>query len=210
MGWSFMYDTSYDKKRLVKYLVSPERLGKHFRVLKHAVVGNNLWTAIEVTHPDKPVSRFIGLDLLRSGGKDSGWGYKDLCESQGLFEADCPQSILDLVPEPPGSQASRGWRDEVRIYHEVSRRLAKGLGPGLVVDLGGQPYTLKTRLGRKGWLVERQGDGKVFRATCAQVSGPLRRLVTANVKAEEADSKVKAEAVVAAPEPVQQSMQLAA
>lgn len=176
MGWSFFYDTNFKKKELVAYLLSQARLGPQLQVIKHAVVGNHLWTVIERTKEGEEPVRFIGLDLMAPGGKDMGWGYKDLCENMGPAELDCPTSFFELAPEPE-SQFAKGWRDEVRVFHLRKRLGGKMARPGAVITLGGEQYRLDSDLGRKGWLVTRVGDGAKFRATARQVSLAARQLV---------------------------------
>ena len=177
MGWSFMHDRSYDKPRLVEYLISREFNGRSHTVLKHALVGNHLWTVVEVTREGELPYRFIGLHLLQSGGTTSGWGYKSLCESQGLYEVDCPLGMFDLVREAPASEASKGWRDAVRKHHALKSRARKVAVPGLEVTIGEQAYILRSPRGRKGWLVERASDGVNFRASASQVAAAVRQLL---------------------------------
>lgn len=201
MGWSVMHDPWYNKPRLVEYLISERRLGKRHVVLKHAVIGNHLWTVVERSSDGELPYRFIGLDLLMAGHDGSGWGYKDLCESMGLCELDCPVSFFDLVPEPPASESAKGWRDEVRKFHALKRRAKKAAVPGLTVMLGNHTYVLRTHLGRKGWLVEREFDGKQFRAPAAQVARALRKALE-----EQGIDEAPADSNSAAPQVQQMSL----
>lgn len=193
MGWSYFNDTNIKKKELIAYLISQERLGKQFTVLKHAVVGNHLWTVVERNEPGNMPVRFIGLDLMAPGGKDSGWGYNDLCERQGLLEIDCPVSFFDMVP-PPESEASEGWRDAVRQHHEAKRKAAKLATLGTTIAIGDDLYRLERDLGRRGWLVSRVSDNRAFRAKARDVAAGLRQLA-ANLPPTEASSDAT-EAVV--------------
>lgn len=201
MGWSCFYDTNIKKKELVAYLISQERLGKQFTVLKHAVVGNHLWTVVERNEPGKMPVRFIGLDLMAPGGKDSGWCYKDLCESQGLFEIDCPVSFFDLVP-PSGNAASERWRDLVRQHHEAKRKAAKLATLGTTIAIAGDLYRLERDLGRRGWLVSRVSDNRAFRAKARDVAAGLRELAAAMPPSEASSDTIEA--------PVPEQMTLAA
>jgi hypothetical protein len=116
MGWSGGYDS---KAAVVEHL--KRQIGD--RLLRAQVVGRVLWTA-EKTHLEP--GSFIGCYLLSGGrfhdgvrlppGSDLRWGYKDVCESMGIFEVSCPLSFLDLVPQPSGEYAGP-WRERVRAYH---------------------------------------------------------------------------------------------
>lgn len=179
MGWTFRCDTSFDKERLVYYLLSAERSGPNYKVLAHRVVGNHLWTAMERTSDDGATERFIGLDLMRSGHPTEGWGYKDLCESMGPCEVDCPLAFLDMVP-PPDSKYAEGWREKVRAHHAATarrRKLRTQVKPGDVVEVAGHEYVLvapRVRHGRKaGWFVDRCSDGHRFRMSSAMLGQAL-------------------------------------
>lgn len=177
MGWTFMNDPQIGKKELVAHLSSPTYWGSGFRILKQSLVGNNLWVAVERTYDDGTTKRFIALDLLKSGGRDCGWGYKDLQESMGPCEVNCPLVFFDLVPEPDG-EYGRAWREEVRAYHAKKKKAAtlKGtLTAGEVLPYGGHEYRLdRPRLSRRGraagWMVTRVSDGRQFGMTSRQLS----------------------------------------
>lgn len=117
MGWLISYSDT--KKQTIARRIATEGAGedKRHRTLKHCVRGNCLWkvVAIEENRDGEwvEVDRYIGLDLLRSGGEGMGWGYKDLCESMGPVETSCPVSYLDMVP-CPDSEYARAWRERVR------------------------------------------------------------------------------------------------
>lgn len=186
MGWSFFSDTSWTKARLVAYLMSERRLGTGQRVLRHALVGNHLWTVVEQDVQDAEPRRYIGLDLLAGGGRrGEGWGYKDLCESMGPCAVDCPLSFFDMVPAPK-SEYAPAWREAVRAYHATKRRVeaAKAtLVPGETVTYGGQLFTLlrphTSRRGRAaGWIVTAV-DGTRYRLTPQMVNEALANKVAA-------------------------------
>lgn len=160
MGWDFYCDKSWTKARIVADKVAGNDMrwdGHQATVIAHALRGNHLWRVVE--KPDG--SRFIALDLLRSGGRDSGWGYKGLCESVGPREVDCPLGFLDMVPP----NDDYGWRDSVRAYHANKRaRASVKLAPGMPVTIYGKAYTIIRKREPRGWIVRGQ-DGRIYRAT---------------------------------------------
>jgi hypothetical protein len=122
MGWSITVGAT--RREIIKRRTRREENDSAVReCIANAVRGNNLWTVWEITRkPGGDKERFIGLDLLGTDGEGN-WGYKDLEESTGPCEVNCPLSFLDLVPQA----ANEGWRERVRAYHaRVGQKVAVG------------------------------------------------------------------------------------
>lgn len=157
MGWTTCI--GYDKERLIKdrlrikdRLYDNEQGGITWKVLAHSLRGNNLWYVVERTeHGEgyKKTYRFIALDLIGYDPYGKGWGYKDLCESMGPTQKNCPLKFLDMVPVPCDSGYAQQWREQVRAWHKMSAQQRKKLK-----EINPQP-------GEK-WLLR---DGLVDRAT---------------------------------------------
>lgn len=149
MGWLFSPEWP-TKDALVKHLIADDscthadnradgpvtEVRGTARTIAHAVHGNHLWSVIEFDYPTAPQfnTRFIALFLMASGRQD-GWGYKDLEETMGPCEVDCPLRFLDLVPAPDlgAHPYAAGWRDNVRAFHAGKlnrRRVTKDVQPG--------------------------------------------------------------------------------
>lgn len=137
MGWLYGW---HNKEELVTHLLNQ---GENFRVLIHRVVGNHLWAGFERTVPVTGEKiTFVCLFLMAGGGgrDENRWGYKDIDESMGPCELDCPLSVLDATPlhDPENSQYAVQWRERVRAYHAEmadKRKLKSGIGPGCIVQL---------------------------------------------------------------------------
>jgi hypothetical protein len=146
MGWFFSQQHN-SKKDFIAHRTRRQR-GQDdttFTCLAHSVRGNTLYTVWEVTHPNKPAHRFIGIDLLSK--TSDGWGYKDMCESMGIYKYDCPLKFFDMVPEPPNEHA-RKWRDKVRAIAKGAkerRKMLKDIKVGDVIRLreGCTPETIE-------------------------------------------------------------------
>lgn len=162
MGWTFRCDPRFKKADLIAELTSDAHWGAGWRVLAHSVCGNNLWTVIE--KPDG--TRFIALDLLQAGNKahGEGWGHKDLCESMGPSQVDCPLKFLDMVPMPESEYAA-GWRESVRAHHKrKTARAAVRVVPGMACTIYGKHYTVvMSAAPRRGWIVQ-DDTGARYRA----------------------------------------------
>ena len=115
MGWLFSNGWS-TKKELIDYLCRSE--GGH-KTLKKSIRGNRLWILQEYQKDGAPV-RYIVLMLMGKHPDGYGWGYKDIDESMGPYEVDCPLSYLDDLT-PAANDYSRDWRSAVRKFHELRR-----------------------------------------------------------------------------------------
>lgn len=143
MGWLFSPRWG-NKEDLRRHLTSDNGLITHRSCWK----GNNLWAVQECTSGAYTGQKFITLYLCRNGGKDEGWGYKDMDESAGPYYYNCPLAYLDMVPDPGGYATD--WRAEVRKYHaKANQKLVEGQR----IKLYGQEYTVGESLGRRGWRV---------------------------------------------------------
>lgn len=109
MGWTFS-PTWRTKEQVVKELLGP---GYH-KTIAHRVIGNNLWCVKEYEK-----GRYIALFLLDSH-PGHGWGYKDLDESCGPCEVNCPLSFLKLRTVATTGYAA-DWIARVYAHHGVSQ-----------------------------------------------------------------------------------------
>lgn len=79
-------------------------------------------------------STTIICSLLNHGNDGTGdcWGYKDMDESCGPTDVDCPLSILDLATDPAPNEWATEWRSKVRAYW-AERRAVVARANALVV-----------------------------------------------------------------------------
>lgn len=160
MGWMFRCSTSFGRKQLIEYLRRPERFGES-KLLQSCAIGNNHWYLAQTG--DKV---WIGLDLMHGGGREMGWGYKDLDESCGPCEVNCPISYLSKASEPVGYAAE--WREKVRKYHAAKKAAPQS---GDVVQSGQYKYRLiEPYAPRRGWRVFCIDDGYTYRMPAKQLS----------------------------------------
>ena len=104
------------------------------KCIAQSLKGNSLWTVWEVTKT--PIGeaedvvgeshRYIALDLL-SSQRGYGWGYKDLDETCGPCEVNCPLKFLEMVPVPDSEYAAP-WREKVKAYHAEQAEKKKKRG----------------------------------------------------------------------------------
>lgn len=140
MGWSFS-TAWYNRRTMIQDRIrnqdwtNPETGVRHVhKVLAYCMRGNNLWKVVETFgHKDGIETyhrKWIGLDMLQNGGYDHGWGYKDLDESCGPYQSNCPLAYLEMVKEFPPVSYAIEWRERVREYHkhQATKRAEKKLG----------------------------------------------------------------------------------
>ncbi len=128
MGWLISHNMT--KAQQVAELVkgwSNDKKGCRF--LAHSVRGNVLYAvgqSFDRTKPEAFEDRWIMVCLLRKD-RGYGWGYKDMSESMGPVESNCPLKFLAMAPV-----ACETWRVRVRATHEKRRQKSTKIEPGTV------------------------------------------------------------------------------
>lgn len=158
MGWSFRMNRHFGKSQLVEELISPNSLSPGYKILEHRVVGNTLW----YLYSRPSGTKTIGLYLMESGGKDSGWGYNGMSEDYGPSELDCPMSLIDKC-DLPESDWAREWRDKVLSNRKEKKKKNEALQKNALVRIYGKDYKLLYRItGSTKWTVKEVETGKLF------------------------------------------------
>jgi hypothetical protein len=155
MGW--LYSQRWPARSyLIDHLVSQTP------TLKHCCVGNNLWCVHEV----KGIT-FVCLYMMQFHGRSyKYWGYKDVDETAGPYQVNCPLSYLEGLSEPTEGYSAE-WRESVREYH--ARRNRK-LPIGTRLGTNGA-YTIIKNLGNRGYEVTIEGQSYYpYRMTKRQAS----------------------------------------
>jgi len=142
MGW--LYSERWPtRKDLIAHLTEDN---EHSKTLKYCCVGNNLWMVKEL--PDG--TRFILLCLMQFHGCSFGyWGYKDIDETSGPYQVNCPLSYIEMCTEPHNDN-SREWRERVRQYHALRNRK---LGIGDTFTYCGSEWQVCGTYGVHGWSI---------------------------------------------------------
>lgn len=173
MGWTFPYTTN-TRKDLLAHLRRPERYGPNQTLLKSTAIGNNHWYLCK---NNASGTIWIGLDKMQGGTPcEPGWGYKDMDETMGPVEVNCPLSFLDKASAPTGYGIE--WREKVREFH-AKKNARPEPKPGMVVKFGDHEYKLNHPVGpRKGWSVTRVSDGRGFRMSANYMGRALYAVVS--------------------------------
>lgn len=177
MGWMFGWSS---KQGLVEHLLKQD--GGNCSVVKHSIVGNNLWCLMQRKvggeHGEKFVCLFK-LQAYRSNGNVE-WGYKDIDESMGPCETNCPQYLIDAADAPAGYAAE--WREQVKKAREAKRGKAskaflEGLKRGDTFYYNGEPimflywYERQLRGGKSARRIAGMpGRGGTYRYPISKIS----------------------------------------
>jgi len=164
MGWDFYANPLMDKQAIIKKFSEPGYLAPGYEMLKSTVIGNNFWYLMRT--PEGKIT--IGLTLMKSGGQGYGWGTKELSETMGPNELNCPLAYLDEA-SPPEFYAVE-WRENVRKYH-AQQAARKATRPAYAAGQVWACYRLVRKMqGRMGWLVEDINTGREYRAGFTRLS----------------------------------------
>jgi hypothetical protein len=114
MGWLYMQSLGGFKSPKA-YLDNQFTCGGVNKVLKSALCGMRTYYAA-VQHGEGEVFAVVCLVQYNKRAKDGYvFGYKDMDETMGPCEADCPAAILDLLT-PTESAYAIAWRERCRKH----------------------------------------------------------------------------------------------
>ena len=143
MGWTgqraiFYKNGKIDRKAECDYILNSENETTLWEVVKSSMRGSTYYAAVKVT--DKETGKFeifAAVFLTSINNRDYfNFNYKDMDETCGPCERDCPLSILDLLTETESKWANE-WRRDCRENHE-KRKKTSGLGKrpiGAVIEI---------------------------------------------------------------------------
>jgi|GEM_PF-4565850 len=169
MGWSVYDSPAFTKEVVARELARPQQDwpredGRVFRAERYSLIGSELWILLKHEAADGTVEHDVARYLLQSGGRGSGWGFKDVPPREG---DSAPAYILNanLDPEYYGDWVA--WVTTTRAEH---RAKAVKLLAGMTVRYGETSYRLDECLGRRGWAVTDTATGAQFRMLSRQVA----------------------------------------
>lgn len=134
-----------------------------YKVLDTSIVQlKTFYAAVEQVHRETGERRvWAAVFLLGYAPKDyHNFGYKDMDESMGPCESECPERILDLLT-PTEYEHAKDWRARCRAYH-AARKARPKITPGCTLVYGGREYKVHLRLGR-AWHVSDTSGGQHYR-----------------------------------------------
>ena len=146
MGWTSYHATHYKNGKIDRkaecdaYFLDGLNTG-YYDVVKSSMVGSTYYAAVkplkkygsdgkEVVDIPEAEQEVIGVVFLTStDSKDYyNFSYKDMSETMGPYESNCPKSILDLL-SPTDNEYANAWRQRCR------ENLAKKKDPNSLSNL---------------------------------------------------------------------------
>lgn len=115
MGWTGCHYNGLLKTNAQKKIAIRERFGNDPEwgiILKDALVGNTYYGAVKYT---KTGEVFALIVLISVDNKDYfNLNYKEMCDTSGPFQTDCPVGILSLL-SPTENEVALKWRENCRV-----------------------------------------------------------------------------------------------
>lgn len=152
MGWTSCYQWEKPSDVRDEILADYARQSDRFEVIDHKITsyGRNWWMLLRCKKDDGTHEDIIVLYLIRPSYKGSGCAYKDIEESMGPCEVDCPLSLLDKASDTTSKDAV-DWRERVRAAHAARKAGANAFKAGQKVKLYRRVYTLIKKV-KRSWM----------------------------------------------------------
>ncbi len=152
MGWLFQ-NKKLRHETPVQYIIrelTHTSGPRQATVLAAAAVGGTIYAAVRNTDTETGQNYvFCAVILFKNNGRD-GFGYKDMDESCGPCEVDCPDRIFKLlspIAEMPSPGYAAEWRDRVtaaKAQRNTARKMLRRLSVGQIIRVA-QPAHFQKR-----------------------------------------------------------------
>lgn len=145
-----------------------DHLPNTYRVLETSYKMPVFYAAVETVNKETGNRRVWAavIKVTHTRG-DYGFCYKDMDESMGPCEANCPAKILDLLT-PTDSERANEWRARCRSNLDVAAERKKHLAPGVLLAYGEKRLTVIEKLPH-GYLRVKDELGDTYRMRPGQV-----------------------------------------
>ena len=125
MGWLYQDDPVADPVAELTARFTYDGHTRTWRVLDAARIANTIYMAVNST--DKPTGKsyVFAAVILISNTKKHGFGYKDMDESVGPCQCDCPDRIMRLLTpdrDLPNPGYAADWRARVEARKAAKRQ----------------------------------------------------------------------------------------
>jgi hypothetical protein len=141
MGWLYQYDPVDDPVDHLTRKFICEDDQRTLPPLDGARVGNTVYFAVRTTIKESGHSYVFAVVILISNTAKDGFGYKDMDETAGPCQCDCPDRIMRLlspIDELPRAGYAADWRARVaerKTQQRQQREKRKTLRIGSVLTL---------------------------------------------------------------------------
>jgi hypothetical protein len=172
MGWTTTNKPSYisAKEYIEKNVLTWSSPTHTYRVLDGGVKNfRTYYGAVEkVENSTGNRQVFAVIILLQYYRNDYyNFGYKDMSEDVGPYEAECPERILNLLTETSSDYANK-WRQACRDKIAAKKKKVS-VDVGAKIKYAGVDYLVLKNLGRRGYTVQ-NNNGMIFRMKTTQAA----------------------------------------
>lgn len=94
---------------------------KNYEVIKSCLKGSVYYGALKDSETNEIFAVIVKTSTSCADGFN--FGYKEMDETCGPYECDCPDSILDLLTEPENEWAKE-WREKCRMNNKAKKKLS--------------------------------------------------------------------------------------
>lgn len=141
MGWTYQAAKFYkengsiDRKAECDNMLNWEGDTAKLEVLKSTMKGSTYYAAVKTTVKATGESYVWAAVFLTATDKRSyyDFGYKDMDETVGPCEDDCPKSILELLT-PTDSKYANEWRERCWAKHNAPKKSLSSVKIGEVIE----------------------------------------------------------------------------
>lgn len=112
MGWTSYFATHYKNGKIDKKVELDEMFSRNQKILKSQMVGSTYFAAVQ-DESTKETWVTIVLTQMQNGE----FFYKDMDETVGPYNYNCPESILKLL-SPTENKLANEWREKCYEYHK--------------------------------------------------------------------------------------------
>lgn len=157
MGWTYTSRHGLPIKEFLRDQIECDSTTGKWKVLDMTIVHRTtMYAAVEITRPSQPpyVAAFVFL-LRYTPKSEYDIGYKDMDESMGPCERECPERILKLLSPLPvgGGGHAEKWRGDCRT-NLLKRKILSTKGTRIKLQ---QPVTFSDGVEGQEFEVIRSG-----------------------------------------------------
>lgn len=187
MGWTVVYESrrkgviddlcrGWENPKASTRCLARQYIGGPF---KGTLFGVFETTPKDPTAPDAPKrQRWIMVTLMQYYRSHNGWGYKDMDETVGPYQCNCPEKYVKMADEAgePANQHAKEFRESVRKHHADRREALKRVKAMKTGDVfasrrSGENYVFecRTRDGKGGYVIGRDKHGDRYKVSIRDV-----------------------------------------
>lgn len=131
MGWTGYYPSIWkngkvDRKGELDKQFTSESDTRKWEVVKSSMVGSTYYAAIKTSHKDGSVEPCIWGLVCLTKVQGRGWNcefmYKDMDETMGPYQYECPKSIIKLL-SPTDNECALEWRQKCLNFKSPAKQL---------------------------------------------------------------------------------------